>query len=181
MAAATGRLSASDPNLQNVPIRTPEGRLIRRAFTPSEPGWKLVCADYSQIELRMLAHFSEDPALCESFRQGDDVHTAVAAQVFGIPTGEVTEAQRRMAKGVNFGVIYGQSAFGLATALQIPRSEAAAFIEGYFARYAGVDAYFQRLLAECAAAGRARLTSDASSTSERESIGPNSSSSAATC
>ncbi|MFN9201425.1 MAG: DNA polymerase I [Planctomycetaceae bacterium] len=155
VAAATGRLSASDPNLQNVPIRTPEGRLIRRAFTPSEPGWKLVCADYSQIELRMLAHFSEDPALCESFRQGDDVHTAVAAQVFGIPTGEVTEAQRRMAKGVNFGVIYGQSAFGLATALQIPRSEAAAFIEGYFARYAGVDGYFQRLLAECAAAGRA--------------------------
>jgi len=155
VAAATGRLSASDPNLQNVPIRTPEGRLIRRAFTPSEPGWKLVCADYSQIELRMLAHFSEDPALCESFRQGDDVHTAVAAQVFGIPPGEVTEAQRRMAKGVNFGVIYGQSAFGLATALQIPRSEAAAFIEGYFARYAGVDAYFQRLLAECAAAGRA--------------------------
>ena len=155
VAAATGRLSASDPNLQNVPIRTPEGRLIRRAFTPSEPGWKLVCADYSQIELRMLAHFSEDPALCESFRRGDDVHTAVAAQVFGIPPGEVTEAQRRMAKGVNFGVIYGQSAFGLATALQIPRGEAAAFIEGYFARYAGVDGYFKRLLAECAAAGRA--------------------------
>jgi DNA polymerase-1 len=155
VAAATGRLSASDPNLQNVPIRTPEGRLIRRAFTPSQPGWKLVCADYSQIELRMLAHFSEDPALCESFRRGDDVHTAVAAQVFGIPPAEVTEAQRRMAKGVNFGVIYGQSAFGLATALQIPRGEAATFIEGYFARYAGVDAYFKRLLAECAADGRA--------------------------
>jgi DNA polymerase-1 len=155
VAAATGRLSASDPNLQNVPIRTPEGRLIRRAFTPSQPGWKLVCADYSQIELRMLAHFSEDPALCESFQRGDDVHTAVAAQVFGIPPAEVTEAQRRMAKGVNFGVIYGQSAFGLATALQIPRGEAATFIEGYFARYAGVDAYFKRLLAECAADGRA--------------------------
>ncbi|HBH50719.1 MAG TPA: DNA polymerase I [Planctomycetaceae bacterium] len=155
VAAATGRLSASDPNLQNVPIRTPEGRLIRRAFTPSEPGWKLVCADYSQIELRMLAHFSEDPALCESFRKGDDVHTAVAAEVFGVAPGEVTEAQRRMAKGVNFGVIYGQSAFGLATALQIPRGEAATFIEGYFARYSGVDRYFRQLLDECAAAGRA--------------------------
>jgi len=155
VAAATGRLSASDPNLQNVPIRTPEGRLIRRAFTPSEQGWKLVCADYSQIELRMLAHFSEDPALCESFRKGDDVHTAVAAEVFAVPPGEVTEAQRRMAKGVNFGVIYGQSAFGLATALQIPRGEAAAFIEGYFARYSGVDSYFRQLLDECAAAGRA--------------------------
>ena len=153
VAAATGRLSASEPNLQNVPVRTQEGRLIRRAFVPSAAGWELLCADYSQVELRMLAHFSQDPALCAAFERGDDVHARVAAEVFGVELHEVNEHQRRLAKGVNFGVIYGQSPFGLAAQLHISRGEAAEFIEGYFARYPGVDAYLTRLLAECARTG----------------------------
>lgn len=155
VAAATGRLSASEPNLQNVPVRTPEGKLIRRAFVASEPGWQLLCADYSQIELRVLAHFSQDPALLAAFQRGDDVHTSVAAQVFGVEPSAVDESQRRMAKAVNFGVIYGQSAFGLAANLQIPKAEAVKFIDGYFAKYAGVDAYLRKLLNECAATGYA--------------------------
>ncbi|MCY2964620.1 MAG: DNA polymerase, partial [Planctomycetota bacterium] len=155
VAAATGRLSASEPNLQNVPVRTPEGKLIRRAFVASEPGWQLLCADYSQIELRVLAHFSQDPALLAAFQRGDDVHTSVAAEVFGVEPSAVDESQRRMAKAVNFGVIYGQSAFGLAANLQIPKAEAVKFIDGYFAKYAGVDAYLRKLLDECAATGYA--------------------------
>ena len=149
VVAATGRLSSSDPNLQNIPIRTEEGRLIRRAFVPSVPGWKLVCADYSQIELRMLAHFSQDPALQKAFREGADIHSVVAAEVFGTPIDQVTSDQRRIAKAVNFGVIYGQSPFGLSNVLRIPRGEAANFIDGYFDRYPGVEKYLESLLLEC--------------------------------
>lgn len=149
VVAATGRLSSSDPNLQNIPIRTPEGERIRKAFVAKEPGWKLVCADYSQIELRMLAHFSGDPAMCEAFRQGVDIHTAVAAQIFGVANEAVEFGQRRIAKAVNFGVIYGQSAFGLAETISVPQDEAARFIEDYFTKYAGVDRFLNEILEEC--------------------------------
>ena len=138
VVAATGRLSCSDPNLQNIPIRTDEGRQIRSAFTAGEPGWKLVAADYSQIELRVLAHFSEDPTLCRAFAEGQDIHTLVASQVNGVGLDEVTPEQRRGAKAVNFGIIYGQSPFGLAKTLGIPKEVAAQFIADYFARYPGV-------------------------------------------
>lgn len=156
VVTATGRLSSSEPNLQNVPIRTAEGRRVRRAFIPSEPGWKLVCADYSQIELRMLAHFSEDPVLVDAFRNGVDIHTAVAADVFGVASDQVSSDQRRVAKAVNFGVIYGQTSFGLAAALGIEQDKAARFIDDYFARYARVDRYLEELLDECEATGYAR-------------------------
>ncbi len=211
VVAATGRLSSSDPNLQNIPIRTPEGERIRRAFvagplvssplsseeravvsrdvasantrdlfsnsdpasTPldsasNHPGplpprsggeatemWKLVCADYSQIELRVLAHFSQDRELIAAFAQGIDIHTAVASQVFGVEREAVTSDQRRMAKAVNFGVIYGQSAYGLAAALGIPKKEAAAFIDGYFAKYSGVTQFIEETLTEVQKTGRA--------------------------
>jgi DNA polymerase-1 len=154
--AATGRLSSSEPNLQNIPIRTEEGRLVRRAFVPSEPGWKLVCLDYSQIELRMLAHFCRDPALVESFRNGEDIHRRVAAEVFNIPQDAVTSEQRRVAKAVNFGVIYGQTGYGLAAVLGIDQDEAEDFIEGYFKRYAGVEAFIAKTLEECRTTGYAR-------------------------
>ncbi|QDT32133.1 DNA polymerase I [Thalassoglobus polymorphus] len=144
--AATGRLSSSDPNLQNIPVRTEEGRLIRKAFIPSEPGWKLICLDYSQIELRMLAHFCGDEEMCSAFRDGVDIHTAVAAQVYSVPKEEVDSSQRRVAKAVNFGVIYGQSSFGLAASLGIPKDEAAQFIEDYFTKYSGVQAFMEQTL-----------------------------------
>ncbi len=153
VVAATGRLSSSDPNLQNIPVRTAEGERVRRAFVPSQPGWKFVCADYSQIELRMLAHFCGDPALSEAFATGIDIHTAVACQVFNIAPADVTSEQRRIAKAVNFGVLYGQSPFGLAEALHIDQTEAAMFIDQYFAKYAEVDAYITRTLAEVARTG----------------------------
>ncbi|SFI53087.1 DNA polymerase I [Planctomicrobium piriforme] len=156
VTAATGRLSSSDPNLQNIPIRTPEGSRIRKAFVPSRPGWKLVCLDYSQIELRMLAHFCQDAALQESFRKGEDIHTAVAAQVYGIPQTEVTSAQRRVAKAVNFGVIYGQTAFGLAATLGISKDEAAQFIDDYFVKYATVQKFIDSTLTECRRTGYAK-------------------------
>ncbi len=155
-AAATGRLSSNDPNLQNIPIRTPEGSQIRRAFIPSRPGWKLVCLDYSQIELRMLAHFCQDAAMQESFRKGEDIHAAVAAQVYGVPVVEVTSAQRRVAKAVNFGVIYGQTAFGLAATLGISKEEAAKFIDDYFERYATVQKFIETTLDEVRRTGYAR-------------------------
>jgi DNA polymerase I len=146
VVAATGRLSSSNPNLQNIPIRTADGERIRRAFVPGEPGWKLICADYSQIELRMLAHFSRDVAMQHAFSLGIDIHRAVAAEVFGVPAEEVDSAQRRIAKAVNFGVIYGQSSFGLSNALGITREEAAAFIENYFVRYSGVAEFLEETL-----------------------------------
>jgi DNA polymerase-1 len=155
VVAATGRLSSSDPNLQNIPIRTEEGRRVRRAFLASPDGWKLLCADYSQIELRMLAHFSRDPALQEAFRVGADIHSAVAQQVFGVDEAGVDANMRRIAKAVNFGVIYGQSPFGLAAALGIDAAEAAHFIDSYFVRYAGVTRYLQTILRECLKTGYA--------------------------
>jgi DNA polymerase-1 len=155
VVAATGRLSSSEPNLQNIPVRTEEGRLVRQAFVPSQPDWQLLCADYSQIELRMLAHFSGDAALGAAFAQAGDIHTAVAAEVFGVAPGAVDGEMRRVAKAVNFGVIYGQSPFGLSTALGISQSDAAKFIDGYFARYAGVDQYLERLLTDCSRTGHA--------------------------
>ncbi len=213
VVAATGRLSSSDPNLQNIPIRTPEGELIRRAFIassnipavlatapvespvmvaakptqrrlfdddeddigksaenskplelnvsrPDVPNvgeeWRLVCADYSQIELRVLAHFSQDRELIAAFEQGVDIHTAVASQVFGVDRERVSSEQRRMAKAVNFGVIYGQSPFGLAAALGIDKKEAAAFIDGYFAKYSGVTQFIEETLEEVRATGFAK-------------------------
>ncbi len=156
VVAATGRLSSSDPNLQNIPIRTPAGERIRRAFIPKESGWRLVCADYSQIELRMLAHFSQDPVLLDAFARGDDIHAAVAADVYGVDHSAVTSEQRRVAKAVNFGVIYGQSSFGLAAALGIPQDEAAQFIDDYFARYVGVTQFLEEILDDSLKSGYAR-------------------------
>lgn len=208
VVAATGRLSSSDPNLQNIPIRTPEGEQIRKAFVassniPTAPGptepvaipavvpkptqrrlfdegddatpakplelsvsrpdlqdqaqeWRLVCADYSQVELRVLAHFSQDRELIAAFEQGIDIHTAVASQVFGVERDVVSSEQRRMAKAVNFGVIYGQSPFGLAAALGIDKKEAAAFIDGYFAKYSGVTQFIEETLSDVRSTGFAR-------------------------
>ncbi|MEO6095152.1 MAG: DNA polymerase I [Fibrobacteria bacterium] len=138
--AATGRLSSINPNLQNIPIRTESGRLIRKCFIPS-PGRLLLCADYSQIELRLLAHLSGDPALRDAYRQGLDIHTRTAASLYKVPEDKVTSDMRRSAKVVNFGVLYGMGSGRLAAQLKIPRSEAAAFIENYFATFAQVDAY----------------------------------------
>ncbi|MDG4549569.1 MAG: DNA polymerase I [Candidatus Contendobacter sp.] len=138
--ASTGRLSSSDPNLQNIPIRTLEGRRIRQAFVP-EPGWVMLAADYSQIELRIMAHLSGDEGLLRAFATGADVHRATAAEVFGVALDEVTADQRRGAKAINFGLIYGMSAFGLAQQLGIERGAAKDYVERYFARYPGVKAY----------------------------------------
>jgi DNA polymerase-1 len=149
VVTATGRLSSSDPNLQNIPIRTEAGREIRSAFVPGEPDWVLLAADYSQIELRVLAHFSGDERLCEAFAQDEDIHVRVASQVNGVPLEGVTKEMRRAAKAINFGVIYGQSAVGLARSLGIERSAAARFIESYFQRYPRIEEFLCRLLADC--------------------------------
>jgi DNA polymerase-1 len=147
--AATGRLSSQDPNLQNIPIRTEQGRAIRSAFLPGHDGWLLMTADYSQIELRVLAHFSGDETLRQAFANDRDIHAQVASEVYGVPIDEVSSAQRRNAKAVNFGVIYGQSPFGLAKALGISQGEAAEFIDRYFARYPGVDEFMLKTLQQC--------------------------------
>jgi DNA polymerase-1 len=144
--AATGRLSSSDPNLQNIPIRTAVGREIRAAFA-ARPGWKLVVADYSQIELRLLAHMSRDPVLTDAFRNGEDIHTRTAAEVFGVPPLMITPEQRRNAKAVNFGIVYGQTPFGLAQTLGIERKEAELYIRAYFERYAGVRKFIDATIA----------------------------------
>ncbi|MEO1321156.1 MAG: DNA polymerase I, partial [Pseudomonadota bacterium] len=141
--AATGRLSSSDPNLQNIPIRTPEGRRIRQAFVP-EDGYRLIAADYSQIELRIMAHLSQDDGLLSAFANDEDVHRATAAEVFEVALDEVTSDQRRSAKAINFGLIYGMSAFGLAKQLSIGRGEAQAYVDRYFERYPGVHDYMER-------------------------------------
>ncbi len=148
--AATGRLSSSNPNLQNIPIRTELGRRIREAFV-AKPGHLLVSADYSQIELRILAHFSQDPAFLDAFRSGQDIHLRTAAEVFGVPPESVTAEHRRIAKAINFGLVFGQSDFGLAQVLRIPRAQARLYIESYFTRYAGVRAYMERAIAEARA------------------------------
>jgi len=141
--AVTGRLASSDPNLQNIPVRTEEGRRIREAFIPAD-GCKLLSADYSQIELRIMAHIAEDENLLEAFRTGKDVHQATAAEIFGIPLDDVNSEQRRYAKVINFGLIYGMSAFGLAGNLGIERSAAQNYIAKYFDRYPGVAQYMER-------------------------------------
>ncbi len=140
--AVTGRLSSSDPNLQNIPIRTAEGRRIREAFI-APPGHRIVSADYSQIELRIMAHISEDAGLLDAFAKGEDIHRATASEVFGVPVGEVTSEQRRYAKVINFGLIYGMSAFGLAASLGIERDAARNYIDRYFMRYPGVAKYME--------------------------------------
>jgi DNA polymerase-1 len=137
---ATGRLSSSDPNLQNIPIRSPEGRRIREAFIAPQ-GYKLISADYSQIELRLMAHISEDPALVSAFAQNLDIHKATAAEVSGVSLDKVTHEMRRDAKAINFGLIYGMSAFGLTRQLGIDRKQAQDYIDRYFARYPKVKAY----------------------------------------
>jgi DNA polymerase-1 len=150
--AATGRLSSSDPNLQNIPVRRERGQQIRQAFVP-EPGWTLLTADYSQIELRLLAHFCGDDALRRAFAEERDIHAAVASQVYGVDEKDITADMRRSAKTVNFGVIYGMSAFGLAQRLGIDRDEGRKFIDAYFARYPKVQEYQDRLLARCRETG----------------------------
>jgi DNA polymerase-1 len=152
---ATGRLSSSDPSLQNIPVRTELGRQIRAAFT-AEPGWTLFSADYSQIELRILAHFSEDPVLVEAFRTGQDIHSRTAQEVFGVGPMAQTAEHRRAAKIINFGIIYGLSAFGLSQQLGITQKEAAQFITAYFERYRGVKEYLDRSLEETRRTGFTR-------------------------
>jgi len=145
--AATGRLSSNDPNLQNIPIRSEDGRRIRKAFI-APPGRVLVACDYSQIELRIMAHLSEDPGLVNAFASGIDVHKATAAEVFGVPVADVSGDQRRAAKAINFGLMYGMSAFGLAKQLGIGRGEAQDYIALYFARYPGVREFMDRIRAK---------------------------------
>ncbi|MGH8441023.1 MAG: DNA polymerase, partial [Pseudomonas sp.] len=140
---ATGRLSSSDPNLQNIPIRTAEGRRIRQAFI-APAGYQLLAADYSQIELRIMAHLAQDEGLLHAFRNNLDVHRATAAEVFGVELDRVTTDQRRSAKAINFGLIYGMSAFGLAKQIGVDRKQSQAYIDRYFARYPGVLAYMER-------------------------------------
>lgn len=151
--AATGRLSSSDPNLQNIPIRTEEGREIRSAFIP-RAGWQLVSADYSQIELRILAHVSQDEILIKAFSEGEDIHTRTATEVFEVLPNFITPDLRRQAKVINFGIIYGMSPFSLAKELNISQKMAKTYIEHYFARYSGVKAYIDRTIAEAAVSGR---------------------------
>ncbi|GIU34070.1 DNA polymerase I [Shewanella schlegeliana] len=150
--AATGRLSSSEPNLQNIPIRTEEGRRIRHAFI-APAGKKILAADYSQIELRIMAHLSQDAGLLKAFAEGKDIHKATAAEVFDVDFSEVTSDQRRRAKAVNFGLIYGMSAFGLAKQLDIPRAEAQSYIDTYFKRYPGVLTYMEETRAIAADLG----------------------------
>lgn len=151
--AATGRLSSSDPNLQNIPIRTQTGREIRKAFVADE-GWVLLSADYSQVELRILAHISGDESLIETFRRGEDIHRATASKMFNIPPDELTPDQRRAAKTINFGVLYGMSSFRLSNELGISGSQAKDWIEAYFARYPKIQEYLDRTLEEARATGK---------------------------
>ncbi|PKH11420.1 DNA polymerase I [Planomicrobium sp. MB-3u-38] len=142
----TGRLSSTNPNLQNIPVRLEEGRKIRKAFVPSEPDWVMVAADYSQIELRVLAHMSEDDRLVQAFKDDQDIHTATAADVFHVPLEEVTGDMRRAAKAVNFGIVYGISDYGLSQSLNIPRKEAAEFIDRYLKSFPGVQQYMTNIV-----------------------------------
>jgi DNA polymerase-1 len=167
--AATGRLSSSDPNLQNIPIRTEEGLEIRKAFV-AQPGWTLLSADYSQIELRILAHYADDPLFIESFRRGEDIHTRTASEVFQTPAGEVTGELRRQAKAINFGIVYGMSAFGLSRELGITPKMAQVYIDSYFERYKGIRRYMaeavdlaRRTQRSSTLLGRVRLLPDIAS------------------
>jgi DNA polymerase-1 len=145
--AATGRLSSQDPNLQNIPIRTALGKMIRRAFI-APPGSVILSADYSQIELRILAHLSKDPVLVDAFQTGQDVHVRTAMEIFGVDAAGVTEEMRRRSKTINFGVIYGMGEAALTKRLGITRAEAAKFIDAYFARYSGVAEFMERTMTE---------------------------------
>jgi DNA polymerase-1 len=145
---ATGRLSSTEPNLQNIPIRDELGRKIRSAFIPSEPGWALLSADYSQIELRVMAHMSQDPCLIADFSHGEDIHARTAAAIFGVPQEDVTSDLRRRAKGINFGIIYGITDYGLARDVGVSREEAAYYIENYFLQYPGVKRYINETIRE---------------------------------
>lgn len=146
--AATGRLSTSDPNLQNIPIRTELGREIRKAFVPGQPGWKILSADYSQIELRIMAHISGDETMVDAFRHDEDIHRRTAADIFDVSVDDVSEEMRRKAKTINFGIIYGMGPYGLANRLQIPVPEAEAFITAYFDRYPKVNAFMASTIAQ---------------------------------
>jgi DNA polymerase-1 len=145
---ATGRLSSNNPNLQNIPIRTENGKEIRKAFVSRGADFQLMAVDYSQIELRIIAALSEDPAMIEAFQQRHDIHTATAAKVFQVPMDEVTKDQRSAAKAVNFGILYGQSAFGLAQNLGISRTEAKSIIDSYFAQYATIKSFMDKMVSE---------------------------------
>ena len=147
--AATGRISCTEPNLQNIPIRQELGRKLRKAFVPESEDYVLVGADYSQIELRILAHLSQDPLLIGAFNQGDDIHKITASKVFGVPEDQVTSLQRSNAKAVNFGVIYGMSGFGLSTELNITRKEAEKYIGEYFKKYTKVKEFLDGLVSDC--------------------------------
>ncbi len=151
-ATATGRFSSTEPNLQNIPVRTEEGRRIRRAFV-AEPGYLLLSADYSQIELRLAAHVADVPELKEAFRDGVDIHALTASQVFGVPLARMDPLTRRRAKAINFGIIYGISAFGLGQQISVPQAEAAAYIRAYFERFPAIRAYMERVKTECRSAG----------------------------
>jgi DNA polymerase-1 len=153
IVAATGRLSSDNPNLQNIPIRTPRGREIRKAFVPRDENHVLLSADYSQIELRVVASMSRDEAMMEAFKQGKDIHTATAARVFKVPESEVSKEQRYRAKSVNFGIIYGQGAFGLAQNLNISRTEAREIIESYKAEFSGITSFMDRMVASARETG----------------------------
>ena len=155
---ATGRLSSNNPNLQNIPVRTAQGREIRRAFVPRSEAYTLLAADYSQIELRIIAHLSGDPAMVNDFNMGHDIHAATAAKVFHVPMDQVTKEQRSRAKAVNFGIIYGMSAFGLAERMELSRSEAADIIKKYFEEYAGIKEYMNRSIALAKERGYAETT-----------------------
>src|SRR4249919_1617507 len=147
--AVTGRLSSNNPNLQNIPIRTERGREIRKAFIPRDADHVLVSADYSQIELRIVAAISGDPNMCEAFRLNKDIHTATAAKVFGVEESDVTKEMRYKAKSVNFGIIYGQGAFGLADNLGISRTEAKEIIDNYKKEFIGITKYMDSMINFC--------------------------------
>jgi DNA polymerase-1 len=151
-STTTGRLSSTNPTLQNIPIRTERGRLVRKTFI-ADPGNCLISADYSQIELRILAHITEDPGLTRAFMDDLDIHTATASEVFGIPLKSVTAENRRVAKAVNFGIAYGQGAFGLSEVLGIPRGEATEIIQRYFERFKGVKQFMETTVHEGIAKG----------------------------
>ena len=155
VVAATGRLSSKDPNLQNIPIRTAQGREIRKAFVPRSANHVLVAADYSQVELRIAAAMSEEQGLIEAFQKGEDIHAATAAKVFGVALDDVSREQRSQAKAVNFGILYGQGAFGLAENLGISRKEAKAIIEAYHSQFSGLEAFTQTCVAQAREAGYA--------------------------
>jgi len=149
---ATGRLSSTEPNLQNIPIRTELGRRIREAFVSEEGSW-LLSADYSQIELRILAHLSGDQALIEAFERDEDIHARTASEIFDVATEEVSPEMRRMAKTINFGIIYGMSPYGLSSELGVSQGEAKRYIDEYFSHYRGVKAFIEGLLEEARASG----------------------------